>query len=124
MGLHQTSVYAGTAAGGIVAGYLGQWYGWRSPFWTLGLIGLGFAVLLPLLLIEPVRGKSDDCPKPEPPAEDDFATPARGDFASPAAGLWTQIATVVTVPPAAMLPVVFAGANFVAAQLLSLPPHF
>jgi MFS family permease len=123
MGLHQTSVYAGTAAGGIVAGYLGQWYGWRSPFWTLGLIGLAFAILLPLLLIEPVRGKSDDSPKPEP-LPDDFTTPTRGDLASPAAGLWRQIATVVTVPPAAMLLVVFAGANFVAATLLSWLPDF
>src|SRR5262249_26358509 len=28
MGLHQSSVYAGTVLGGALAGYFGEWYGW------------------------------------------------------------------------------------------------
>src|SRR5438132_1088854 len=31
MGLHQTSVYAGTIAGSAVAGWLGELLGWRAP---------------------------------------------------------------------------------------------
>lgn len=33
MSFHQSSVYAGTIAGGTVAGFLGQYYGWRSSFY-------------------------------------------------------------------------------------------
>ena len=40
MSIHQTSVYAGTALGGIAAAELGRQYGWRSPFLILGLVGL------------------------------------------------------------------------------------
>src|SRR5207247_11165694 len=50
MGLHQSSVYAGTIAGGAVAGYFGQYYGWRLGFYLFGSLGvlLGF-VLIALL---------------------------------------------------------------------------
>ncbi|HMY76038.1 MAG TPA: MFS transporter, partial [Blastocatellia bacterium] len=30
MGIHQSSVYAGTIAGGAVSGFMGQHHGWRS----------------------------------------------------------------------------------------------
>ena len=46
MSIHQTSVYLGTAGGAVLAGYLGEHYGWRSPFWSLGLAGLVYAGLL------------------------------------------------------------------------------
>jgi MFS family permease len=46
LGIHQTSVYLGTAGGAVLAGYLGQTLGWRSPFWVLGLSGVAYAVLL------------------------------------------------------------------------------
>src|SRR5262245_16985885 len=32
MAIHQSSVYAGTIAGGSVAGVMAQYYGWRSSF--------------------------------------------------------------------------------------------
>ncbi|MEK7751752.1 MAG: MFS transporter [Acidobacteriota bacterium] len=46
MGLHQSSVYAGTIAGGAVAGFFGQYYGWRSGFYLFGSLGKVLGVTL------------------------------------------------------------------------------
>jgi hypothetical protein len=54
MSIHQSSVYAGTIAGGSVAGLLGQHYGWRSSFYLFGSLGLLLGVVLLVLLREPV----------------------------------------------------------------------
>src|SRR6185369_15835401 len=53
MSIHQSSVYAGTIAGGSLAGILGQRYGWRSSFYLFGLLGILLGVLLLMLLREP-----------------------------------------------------------------------
>ena len=115
LGLHQTSVYAGTAAGGILAGMIGQTYGWRTPFLLLGLIGTVFAFALPWLIREPVRGAAD--PKPAPQPGDEFLPP-------PPEGVWANLATITRVPAALTLIGVFAGANFVATTLLAWLPQF
>ena len=39
MAFHQSSVYAGTIAGGAVAGYMGEYYGWHSSFYMFGGTG-------------------------------------------------------------------------------------
>src|SRR5207247_1086387 len=59
MGLHQSSVYAGTIAGGAVAGYCAQYYGWRTGFILFGRLGLVLAAVLAFALREPPREKSD-----------------------------------------------------------------
>ena len=66
MGIHQTSVYAGTALGGIAAGYLGANFGCRLPFWVLGLVGLAYAGWLGSQIVEPARSKDDETPDPGP----------------------------------------------------------
>ena len=116
MSLHQTSVYAGTAAGGIAAGYLGQRYGWRSPFLVLGLIGAAYAAVLPFLLIEPKRGAAD--------SGGENGGPGGAVVSVPPLALWASVAGVLRVPAAVMLLAVFAGANFVAATLLAWLPDF
>ena len=40
MSIHQSSVYAGTIAGGSLGGVLGQLYGWRSSFYVFGSLGI------------------------------------------------------------------------------------
>jgi MFS family permease len=55
MGIHQSSVYVGTIAGGILGGFLGEHYGWRSSFTLLGLVGMAFGLLLFVCLKEPYR---------------------------------------------------------------------
>src|ERR1044072_6741205 len=55
MAFHQSSVYAGTIAGGSVAGWMGQVYGWRSSFYLFGTAGFFYGVFFFLLLREPSR---------------------------------------------------------------------
>ncbi|HEV3163652.1 MAG TPA: MFS transporter [Isosphaeraceae bacterium] len=117
MSLHQTSVYAGTVGGGALAGFLGERYGWRSPFLILGVIGLLYSALLLRLIIEPVRGKAEM--KAEPALADDaIGLPATR------ANLARHVLEIVTVPSACALLAVFAGANFVAAVMLTWLPKF
>ncbi len=59
MGLHQTSVYIGTIAGGFFAGLIGQYYGWKMSFLTFGALGVVLGLLLNRFLIEPNRGAAD-----------------------------------------------------------------
>ena len=59
MGAHQTSVYAGTIAGGFFAGLIGQHYGWRLSFVVFGGCGVLLSVVLGRLLREPPRGAAD-----------------------------------------------------------------
>src|SRR5205085_8909101 len=46
MALHQSSVYAGTIAGGALAGFCGEHYGWRSGFYVFGSLGVALAAVL------------------------------------------------------------------------------
>src|SRR6476659_8667490 len=59
MGLHQTSVYMGTVAGGFFAGWIGQQYGWRSSFYVFGGLGIVLGIVLQRYLVEPKRGASE-----------------------------------------------------------------
>ena len=55
MSFHQSSVYAGTIAGGTFAGLLGQYYGWRSGFYVFGIAGtinLSGSALVGWILVE------------------------------------------------------------------------
>src|SRR5262249_38787809 len=56
MGTHQTSVYAGTIAGGFLGGLIAQHYGWRYSFVVFGSLGVVLALVLLKLLVEPARG--------------------------------------------------------------------
>jgi MFS family permease len=60
LGLHQTSVYAGTVAGAFFAGLISQYYGWRSSFVVFGLLGMLLGVVLNAWLIEPKRGAAEE----------------------------------------------------------------
>lgn len=59
MAFHQSSVYIGSIAGGAMAGYIGQFYGWRAGFQIFGAAGVALACVLWMLLKEPARGLSD-----------------------------------------------------------------
>src|SRR3954471_22680371 len=59
MALHQSSVYAGTIAGGTAAGFFGQYYGWRSGFYLFGALGVALGLVLFGFLAEPKRGQAD-----------------------------------------------------------------
>src|SRR5207248_2679203 len=60
MSICQSSVYAGTIAGGTAAGFFGQYYGWRSGFYLFGSLGVFLGFVLLFLLKGPVRAQADE----------------------------------------------------------------
>jgi predicted MFS family arabinose efflux permease len=58
-GIYSCGLYLGMALGFILGGWIGDHYGWRATFLLAGLPGIAFAVVLRLMLREPVRGVSD-----------------------------------------------------------------
>jgi MFS family permease len=120
LSIHQTSVYLGTAGGAVLAGYLGGRLGWRSPFWFLGLAGMVYAVLLGLCLVEPKRESTKlDAGQAQGDGEFEWKSPP-----GRSGSLEEKIARIVTNPAAALLLVVFVGANFVAATFLTWLPLY
>jgi MFS family permease len=59
MAFHQSSVYAGTIAGGSVAGVMADHFGWRSSFYLFGWFGVALGLALLLFLKEPKRGQAE-----------------------------------------------------------------
>lgn len=113
MGIHQSSVYAGTIAGGALSGYMGQHYGWRSSFVVFGSLGVLLGVVLLMALKEPPR-------KAVPEAADhDHATL---DWRQ--RSVWADIAELFRTPMVRVLILVFVGANFVASIFLTWMPTF
>jgi MFS family permease len=104
MSLHQSSVYAGTIAGGTLAGVMGQSLGWRSSFYLLGMLGTVLGLVLMLFLKEPARGQAELVNRP----------PERASRRNERANL----------PMVLILMAVFVGANFVAAIVLTWMPSF
>lgn len=114
MGLHQTSVYIGTIAGGFFGGLIGQHYGWRWSFIVFGGLGVLLGFVLNRFLREPVRGAAD--------LDDIGATAeatARGHMR-----FMAFLKVVWTTPTVLLLMSTFCLANFVAMVLLSWMPKF
>ncbi|MGB7267517.1 MAG: MFS transporter [Terracidiphilus sp.] len=114
LGLHQTSVYAGTIMGGFCAGWLAERYDWRWPFVCFGGAGVLFGFLLIRLLVEPVRGASDETAAKQLAHSAASSPPA---FASFALMAWRT-------PAIGLLMAAFACANFVAVVLLVWMPSY
>jgi MFS family permease len=109
MGLHQTSVYAGTIAGGFFAGLIGERYGWRWSFLVFGGLGILLGFVLKRLLLEPRRGAAENSAM-----EKAAKRPALTDFLRIIWGTPTLLALMGA----------FLCANFVAVVLLSWMPKF
>jgi MFS family permease len=105
LGMHQTSVYIGTIAGGFFAGFIGQHYGWRWSFIIFGGLGVVLGLILRRALREPERGAADHL----------SVTQVRPSEA---------LRMILTTPTALMLMSAFVCANFVAVVLLSWMPKF
>jgi MFS family permease len=118
MGVHQTSVYVGTIAGGFFAGWIGQVYGWRWSFIVFGGLGVLLGFVLHKFLHEPVRGAADG---PAAPA----SAVAGGQAKAPEKLTAGQTFALILRKPTAMaLMLAFMCANFVAVVLLSWMPKF
>jgi len=101
LGLHQTSVYAGTIGGGFFAALIAERLGWRSSFVIFGSCGVVLGLLLAKFLIEPKRAA--ESPR------------------MPLAGFLRELRAK---PAAMLLMAAFLCANFVAIVLLSWMPQF
>jgi MFS family permease len=106
IGIHQTSVYMGTIAGGFFAGWIGQVYGWRWSFYVFGGLGVLLGIVLHRYLHEPRRGQADGEAQPEK------------------LNVRESLRVVWTTPTALALMGAFLCANFVAMVLLSWMPKF
>ena len=102
MGLHQTSVYIGTIAGGSLAGLIAQIYGWRWSFIVFGSSGILLGVVLHRCLREPSGAR----------------------FAAPPPAPLRQALHLLRTRTVLCLMAAFLCANFVAVVLLSWMPKF
>lgn len=118
MSIHQSSVYAGTIAGGTVAGVMGQEYGWRSGFYLFGVLGIVLGVVLIAFLREPARGAAEAVAV----GESDIGVVAAAE--APRDGLLATLREIFGNPMVRVLALVFVGANFVAMIFLSWMPSF
>ncbi|HTM51770.1 MAG TPA: MFS transporter [Bryobacteraceae bacterium] len=105
LGIHQTSVYMGTIAGGFFAGLIAQHYGWRWSFVVFGGLGVLLGLALRRFLIEPKRETSGG------------AAPAKLSMGEFAREIWRT-------PTAMLLMGAFLCSNFVAVVLLTWMPKF
>ncbi len=117
MGIHQSSVYAGTIAGGALSGYMGQHYGWRSSFVVFGSLGVLLGVVLLMALKEPPRKAAA-----EVAGHSDTSGHATLDWRH--RSVWADIAELFRTPMVRVLILVFVGANFVASIFLTWMPTF
>jgi MFS family permease len=113
LGLHQTSVYAGTIGGGFFAGLIGQYYGWRWSFIVFGALGVVLGLVLSRFLVEPARGAAERVERAgaAPPAGQQLTLPE-------------TLRILFTTPTLLLLMLAFMCANFVAMVLLSWMPNF
>ena len=136
MAIHQSSVYAGTIAGGSVAGVMADQFGWRSSFYLFGWFGVALGLVLLFFLKEPHRGQAEDG-ETERRRDGEMKEAIRNpqsairDLASVLASIWeilanalSSIGEVLKTPMVRILIMVFVGANFVAGIFLTWMPTY
>ena len=124
MSIHQSSVYAGTIAGGSVAGVLGQHFGWRSSFYLFGSLGILLGALLLLLLREPARNRSSSPLTVNSPGRSVGTSSLLTRNDSSLSGVFRTVRELFANPMVRILTLVFVGANFVAMIFLTWMPSF
>lgn len=116
MSFHQSSVYAGTIAGGTVAGFMGQYYGWHTSFYLFGGLGVLLGVVLLGFLKEPIRGQAE--------VHEEIEDGSHVLLDLKQGNIFDSIKQVFKQPMVWILVAVFVGANFVASIFLTWMPSF
>jgi MFS family permease len=114
MSFHQTSVYAGTIGGGALAGWMGQHFGWQSPFILLGAAGVVLGLVLAAFIREPARDEADR-------RESGFVTEHSSE---PLVPIGQFLLDLLKTPSAILLGLAFLGANSVGLVFLTWMPTF
>jgi MFS family permease len=128
MAIHQSSVYAGTIAGGSVAGVMADHYGWRSSFYLFGWFGVALGIILFFMLKEPRRGQAEDGEterRRDRESEESIRDrhPELATIRSPGNAL-VSLSEILKTPMVRILILVFVGANFVAMIFLTWMPTY
>jgi MFS family permease len=114
IGLHQTSIYAGTIGGSALAGWMAEQYGWQSPFWVLAGAGIVLGLALHLFIHEPLRNEAERRERGEAPDEQETERVPMRDF----------LAEFMRTPTAVLLVAAYFGANLVGFVFLTWMPTF
>ncbi len=105
MSVHQTSYYVGIIASGILAGYVGERWGWKNAFYFFGAVGVLHGVVLVFRLKDPA------------PTGPTPAATGRVDF-------WSSLKILFSVPTAVLLTLAFGGLVFVLVGYLTWSPTY
>ncbi len=122
MSLHQSSVYAGSIAGGALSGWIGESQGWRVSFLYFGVLGILLGGLLWVFIREPMRGKEDEIVVAGGSEETQVFLPDRRPESK--SSFLDGVRDVLSRPIVVVLIAVFIGANFVAVVFLTWMPTF
>ena len=114
LGLHQTSVYIGTIAGGFFAGYIGQHRGWRSSFVVFGGLGMLLGLVIHRWVIDPRTNRG----------ENEKAAAGKPSEAAQRMPMSEFLRMLRSNPTALFLMAAFLCANYVAMVLLFWMPDF
>lgn len=106
MSAHQSAVYVGTVAGGVIASLVAERFGWQASFLVFAAFGALAGMVLVVFLKEPQRGSMDQT-APEPKM-----------------GLRASIGEVLGSAEVLRLIAGFVGANFVAMVFMVWMPSF
>lgn len=116
IGLHQTSIFAGTIGGSALAGWMGQHYGWQSPFWVLAIAGISLGILLRVFIREPKRNQAE---REERGANSEQLEPEPEPISMQA-----FLLELTRTPTALLLVAAYFGANMVGLVFLTWMPTF
>ena len=111
MSVHQSAVYAGTIAGGVIASWFGEHFGWRTNFFSFGGLGLLLCIVLIVFLREPLS-------RPQ------HAMVSESSSTGPYATLRDIGTYILGTPSVLRLILAFIGANFVAMVFMVWLPTF
>src|SRR5207237_139373 len=114
IGLHQSSIYAGTIGGSALAGWMALKYGWWTPFWVLAIAGMTLGVVVQLFLREPKHNQAEQQERGE-----DATVPGPGHVS-----VNRFLAEFMRTPTAILLIIAFFGANMVGFVFLTWMPTF
>ena len=107
MSVHQTAYYLGVIASGFLAGLIADRMGWQYSFLIFGSIGVVFAVVLALRLVE----KPEEAPSPKVEAE-------------PKPSFFEALGAIFRVPTAVCMIIGFTCLIFVLTGYLTWMPKF
>jgi MFS family permease len=101
LSLHQTAVYAGIILSGLIAGYIGEHYGWRRAFFLFG----GFGILVGLVIFARLLKDRPVVTETQP-------------------SIWKTAGSIARKPTALLLTLAFACMVFVNVGYLTWMPSF